>query len=159
MMNLFLIGESRPRKDRADNRRGGIRQPPSHVRGNRSIRATDAGPRRCRVKLRKAEEEAMRRVLVILAIIIVVVLILMATGILNINQTRNAELPNFSSEGGQLPAFDVDTNGAALEDVADDVGNAVEGAGEAIRNVDAPDVDVKTETKNVEVPDVDVETK
>ena len=99
----------------------------------------------------------MRKVLIILAIILVIAIILIATGYLNINQTRNAELPNVSAEGGQLPTFDVDTNAAALEDTAQDVGGAVKDAGNAIENVDAPDVDVKTEEKTVEVPDVDVQ--
>ena len=97
----------------------------------------------------------MRKALIVLLIIVVIGIILIATGYLNINQTRDAELPNVSAEGGQLPAFDVDTNAAALEESAEDVGGALKDAGNAIENVDAPDVDVKRENKTLTVPDVD----
>ena len=46
----------------------------------------------------------------------------------DVDQTREAKLPDVDVEGGQAPAYDVD----------------------------APDVDVNTEEKTVTVPDVDV---
>ncbi len=89
----------------------------------------------------------MRRlILIILAIVVIVVIYFLATGRMNIDQTRNAEIPNISAEGGQLPAFDVDVNAAGIEAAADNaaatVSGAAEQAGEAVQNVNVPDVDV-----------------
>ena len=58
----------------------------------------------------------MRAVLLILIVAVVAVLIALASGFLNINQTRPAEAPQVSAtrngvtaRGGQAPAFDVET--------------------------------------------------
>lgn len=58
----------------------------------------------------------MRAILFILIIAVVVVLAALATGFLNINQTRSAKTPEISTthngivaKGGQAPAFDVET--------------------------------------------------
>ena len=58
----------------------------------------------------------MRAVLVILMLAVVALIILVATGLLDINQTRPAEAPELSvngtgitATGGQAPAFDVET--------------------------------------------------
>ena len=58
----------------------------------------------------------MRAVLLILILGVVVLIVLVATGLLNINQTRPAEVPQvqatskgITAKGGQPPAFDVET--------------------------------------------------
>lgn len=89
-----------------------------------------------------------RTILILLAVAALVLLVLVATGVLNVNQTKEAKLPdvNINTQGAQAPAFDVDTNAAALNETVSDVGQAVEGAGNAVRNVDVPDVDVDVDT-------------
>lgn len=58
----------------------------------------------------------MRAVLLILIVAVVALIVLVATGLLDINQTRPAEAPSVSvtgngitATGGQAPAFDVET--------------------------------------------------
>ena len=58
----------------------------------------------------------MRALLLILIIAVVAILIALASGFLNINQTRDAKVPAVSATGngvtaagGQAPAFDVET--------------------------------------------------
>jgi hypothetical protein len=58
----------------------------------------------------------MRALLLILIIVVVAILIALASGFLNINQTRQAKAPEVSTtrngvtaKGGQAPAFDVET--------------------------------------------------
>jgi hypothetical protein len=58
----------------------------------------------------------MRAVLLILILAVAALIILVATGLLDINQTRPAEAPSVSvngngitAAGGQTPAFDVET--------------------------------------------------
>ena len=58
----------------------------------------------------------MRALLLILIIAVVAILIALASGFLNINQTRQAKAPEVSTthngvtaKGGQTPAFDVQT--------------------------------------------------
>ena len=58
----------------------------------------------------------MRALLLILIIAVVAILIALASGFLNINQTRQAKAPEVSTtangvtaQGGQAPAFDVET--------------------------------------------------
>jgi hypothetical protein len=58
----------------------------------------------------------MRALLLILIIAVVAILIALASGFLNINQTRQAKAPEVSTtsngvtaRGGQAPAFDVET--------------------------------------------------
>lgn len=62
----------------------------------------------------------------------------------NVEKTQEGELPDVdvNAEGGQLPAYDVET-----ADVDVNTRPA---------EVTVPDVDVNTETKTVPVPDVDV---
>ena len=81
-----------------------------------------------------------RTILIILAIAALVLLVLLATGILSVDQTREAQLPDVdvSAEGGQAPAFDVDAK------------EVVVGTKEA--NVSVPDVDVDTKETTVDVP-------
>ena len=72
----------------------------------------------------------MRGLLAVIAIIVLLLIIGVATGFLNINQTKTAELPKVQVQGGQAPAFDA--------------------------NVGAVDVGTKNET--IKVPTVDVKT-
>ena len=58
----------------------------------------------------------MRAVLLILMLAVVALIVLIATGLLDINQTRPAEAPSVSvndngvtATGGQTPTFDVET--------------------------------------------------
>ncbi|MGN6622206.1 MAG: hypothetical protein ACTHKR_14245 [Sphingomonas sp.] len=70
----------------------------------------------------------MRTLLALLGLVVVIVVILMAFGFINIDQTRQAQLPSVTVQGGQAPAFQAD------------VGS----------------VDVGTENKTVAVPHVDI---
>jgi hypothetical protein len=58
-----------------------------------------------------------RIILIILALAALVLIILFATGRFNVDQTRPAQLPKISAEGGQLPAFDVQTNNLNVPDI------------------------------------------
>ncbi|GAA4749206.1 hypothetical protein GCM10023264_14340 [Sphingomonas daechungensis] len=58
----------------------------------------------------------MRAVLLLLILAVVALIVLVATGLIDINQTRPAEVPQVSvnsngitATGGQTPAFDVET--------------------------------------------------
>ncbi len=58
----------------------------------------------------------MRAVILVLILAVVAAIVLVATGLININQTRPAEVPSVSvnsngvtATGGQTPAFDVET--------------------------------------------------
>ena len=66
-----------------------------------------------------------------------------AFGLIDFDQTKEAKLPEVAVQGGQAPAFDVDT---AKVDV-----------GTKSATVDVPKVDVSTEKVGVDVPTVDVE--
>lgn len=85
-----------------------------------------------------------RTVLILLAIAALVLLVLFATGFLNVNQTQEARLPDVdvSAEGGQAPAFDVDSKEVVV--------------GTTESNVSVPDVDVSTKETTVDVPVVGV---
>ncbi len=82
------------------------------------------------------------RGLIVAAVIVVVVIAAFAFGLIDINQTKKTQLPDVAIEGGQAPAFDVDT-----ADV--DVGTKQE-------SIKVPDVDVKTKDETIEVPTVSV---
>jgi hypothetical protein len=81
-----------------------------------------------------------RTVLILLAIAALVLLVLFATGILDMNQTKEGKLPDVdvSAQGGQAPAFDVDAK------------EVVVGTKES--NISVPDVDVKSKEATVDVP-------
>src|SRR3546814_3903276 len=64
--------------------------------------------------------------LIIVLLLIVIVIVLVAFGIVDITQTRQAKLPDVNTEGGQLPGYDVDT----------------------------PGIDIGTEKKQITVPDI-----
>lgn len=80
--------------------------------------------------------------LIIAVVAVLVVIAVFAFGLVDIDQTRETALPEVKTEGGQMPAFDVDT-----ADV--DVGTTTE-------TVDLPKVDVDTTKEEVKVPTVDV---
>ncbi len=85
-----------------------------------------------------------RTVLILLAIAALVLLVLFATGILDMNQTKEARLPDVdvSAQGGQAPAFDVDAKEVVV--------------GTTETNVSVPDVDVDTKETTVDVPVIGV---
>ena len=89
-----------------------------------------------------------RTILVLLAVAALVLLVLVVTGVLNVNQTREAKLPdvNVNTQGAQAPAFDVDTNAAALNETISGASEAAQDAGNAVQNVNVPDVDVDVNT-------------
>lgn len=86
----------------------------------------------------------MGRVLGSIVLLVVIVFgIAWAFGFVNLQQTRDAQLPSVSVQGGQMPKFDADVAKV-------DVGTKVE-------NVSVPRVDVGTTEKKVEVPSVSVD--
>ena len=63
----------------------------------------------------------MRAVILILIVAVVALIVAIQTGFLDINQTRSAEVPQVSTngtavtaEGGQTPAFEVETGTVAV---------------------------------------------
>lgn len=66
-----------------------------------------------------------------------------AFGLIDIDQTKETKLPEFAVQGGQAPAFDVDTAKVKV--------------GSETAAVAVPKVDVSTEKVGVDVPTVDVE--
>ena len=63
----------------------------------------------------------MRAILFILILVVLAVLILLGTGLVDINQTRPAAVPNVeatgsgvTASGGQTPAFDIETGSVAV---------------------------------------------
>lgn len=51
----------------------------------------------------------MRAILVLLVIVVVAVIAAIALGFIDVRQTREASLPTIKVEGGQAPAYDVQT--------------------------------------------------
>ena len=85
----------------------------------------------------------MRGGLVAAVIVVIAVIAAFAFGLIDINQTRETKLPDVSVQGGQAPAFDVDT-----ADV--DVGTKN-------TTVELPKVEVGTTKEQVKLPTVDVD--
>lgn len=90
-------------------------------------------------------ERAMRTILLILTLAAVVLIAAIATGFVDITQTREARAPSVEASGGvirakegQAPAFDVQT------------GSVEVGTREA--NVAVPNIEVKRESKKVKLP-------
>lgn len=71
----------------------------------------------------------MRNIVIVLLVIAGLIAILMLTGVIDISQTEDANLPEITVEEGDMPEFDVDT----------------------------ADVDVGSDTVEVEVPTIDVD--
>ena len=81
------------------------------------------------------------RFLIGLALVAVLLLIAaVATGFIDVDQTRTAQLPTIKAEGGQLPGFDVKSGNVAV--------------GTTNATVEVPTVDATERT--VEVPKVEV---
>jgi hypothetical protein len=88
----------------------------------------------------------MELVLGVVIVAIVAVLAIIAAfafGLIDINQTQETKMPEVSVQGGQAPAFDVDT--ARVE------------VGSEQTDVTVPTVDVGTTERSVSVPTLDVE--
>lgn len=51
----------------------------------------------------------MRAILVLLVILVLVAIAAIALGFVNVSQTKEAALPTIKVEGGQAPAYDVQT--------------------------------------------------
>ncbi len=81
--------------------------------------------------------------IIVAALIVLAVVAAFAFGLVGVKQTREAEAPKVSVEGGQAPAFDVDT---AKVDV-----------GTKATTVDVPKVKVDTSRETVKVPTVDIQ--
>lgn len=56
----------------------------------------------------------MRALLVLLGLAVLVVILLMAFGMINIDQTKTAQLPTVKVEGGQAPQFQADVGTVAV---------------------------------------------
>ncbi|HVF37576.1 MAG TPA: hypothetical protein VNA29_06495 [Sphingomicrobium sp.] len=91
----------------------------------------------------------MRAILLVLILAVVALIAAFATGLIDITQTRSAQAPSVAAEngairaeGGQSPAFKVETGSVGI------------GSREA--NVAVPKVEVKPSTTTVEVPAVEV---
>ena len=81
---------------------------------------------------------------IIIAIVAVLAIIAaFAFGLIDIDQTKQTKLPEVSVQGGQAPAFDVDTAKV-------DVGTKRE-------DITVPKVDVGTTKTDIKVPTVEVE--
>ena len=79
----------------------------------------------------------------IVAIVAVVAIIgAFAFGLIDINQTREAHLPEVKTEGGQMPAFDVDTADVAV--------------GTKTEKLELPEVKIDTTKEEIKLPTVDV---
>ena len=80
----------------------------------------------------------MRAILVLLALVVIGAIVLVATGILDVNQTRQARAPGVT--GGQAPAYNVEVNPIQV--------------GTTTTNVQVPVVEMKT--RQVQVPAIGV---
>ena len=80
--------------------------------------------------------------LIIVVVVILVAIAAFAFGLVDVRQTRDARLPEVRAEGGQLPAFNVNT--ARVE------------VGKKTTDIEVPKVEVGREKVGVEVPTVDV---
>jgi len=83
------------------------------------------------------------RGILLAAVIVLAVIAAFAFGLINVNQTKETRLPEVAVQGGQAPAFDVDT--------------AKVNVGSRETSVDVPTVEVGTSKTDVELPTVDVE--
>ncbi len=83
------------------------------------------------------------RAIVVAAILVILVIAAFAFGLVNINQTKDAKLPEVAVQGGQAPAFNVDT--------------AKVNVGTKETTVEVPKVEVGTTKTDVAVPTVDVQ--
>lgn len=83
------------------------------------------------------------RGIIVAVVLVVAVIAAFAFGLIDINQTKDAKMPEVAVQGGQAPAFDVDT--------------AKVNVGTKETSVDVPKVEVGTTKTDVKVPTVDVQ--
>ena len=81
--------------------------------------------------------------LIIAIVAVLAIIAAFAFGLIDIDQTKETKLPKVAVEGGQAPAFDVDT---AKVDV-----------GSKATDITVPKVDVGTTKEEIKVPTVDVQ--
>ncbi len=91
----------------------------------------------------------MRAILLFLILVVVILIAAIASGFLDISQTRQGKVPRIESSDGQVraregqaPAFDVDTGSVEL--------------GTTTANVAVPKVEVSRDSATVPVPRVEV---
>ena len=91
----------------------------------------------------------MRAVLLILILGVVALIALFASGLIDVSQTREAQMPRVEAskgairaEGGKAPAFEVQTGSVAV--------------GTRDANVAVPKIEVKPTEKQVAVPSVEI---
>jgi hypothetical protein len=90
-----------------------------------------------------ARSSGARVGLIVAVIAILAIIAAFAFGLIDINQTKTTKMPDVSVQGGQAPAFDVNT---AKVDV-----------GTRSTDVTVPKVDVGTTKTEIKVPTVDVQ--
>jgi hypothetical protein len=83
------------------------------------------------------------RGIVVAAILVILVIAAFAFGLVDVNQTKETKLPEVAVQGGQAPAFNVDTAKVSV--------------GSTSTSVDVPKVDVGTTKTDVKLPTVDVQ--
>lgn len=91
----------------------------------------------------------MRAILLILILAVVALIAAIATGLIDISQTREARVPSINAsegairaEGGQSPTFEVQTGTV--------------GVGTRTANVAVPQVEVKRDSAEIKVPSLEV---
>lgn len=90
-----------------------------------------------------ARSNGARAGIIIAIVAVLAIIAAFAFGLIDIDQTKDTKLPEVSVQGGQAPAFDVDTAKV-------DVGTKTE-------NIKVPTVDVGTKDQGIQVPTVDVD--
>jgi hypothetical protein len=83
------------------------------------------------------------RGIIVAAVLVVAVIAAFAFGLIDVNQTKETKMPEVAVQGGQAPAFDVDTAKVSV--------------GTKETSVEVPKVEVGTTNADVELPTVDVE--
>ena len=83
-----------------------------------------------------------RGLVIVLVVAVIALIAAIMFGFVDVSQTRTAELPKISVQGGQAPAFAVKAADVSV--------------GSAERTMDVPKVDVGTTSQTVAVPSVDV---
>jgi len=84
----------------------------------------------------------MRVLLTLLTVAVLVLIVAVATGLVDIDQTRKGESPQIRVEGGQIPAFDVKTPQVQV--------------GSTSSTVTVPDVNIGTKKESISLPTVSV---
>ncbi len=85
----------------------------------------------------------MRVGLIVAVVAVLAIVAAFAFGLIDVNQTRETKLPEVAVEGGQAPAFDVDTAKVDVDTKTTDI--------------TVPKVEVGTTKEEIKVPTVDVQ--